>query len=109
MQIHYYEVYDNAPYMNDRRDVMFDQTLIGRYQKFGDALALAEEQATELGLNYKTYMEGQKYKDLRCIVGIFFDIRDNEVSYHDEWDYGRFMSVIEFNIDMDVDLREKET
>ena len=106
--MHYFEVYDNAPYLDDHLNAMHTQTLIGRYKKFGDALKLAEDRAIELGLDYKTATTNVKNDNITlvCTVGIFFDVNDNPVTYHDNWDYGRFMSIVRIDLEIDVDLRK---
>jgi hypothetical protein len=109
MSITYYEVYDYAPYLNDRSNVCFNSELLGRYRKFSDALVLAEDYINSLGIQAETYTPKEKIdKDatIECVIGIFYDVTDKQVGYMDDWDYGRFVSIIKKEIEVDIDLRK---
>lgn len=110
MFMHYFEVYDNSPYLNDRHNVMFTQTLIGRYAELEDALALAEKRTDEIGIVPRTYLPDIKDGDktLVCVMGLFYNINDMQVDFEDSWDYGRFVSIIEIALEMNVEFPKKE-
>ena len=100
MTIAYYEVYANSPYMNNG-DIYYNTELMNRYSTREKAVNALRRWAEIKGIPFTENHHEVNEFDVKDIVGLFYDVNNEPVSYTKKWEYGTYAYVMKVELVLD--------